>query len=89
MGIGNTRYTRVPRLGLGSRFELIPAVEAVKTECDSVEGASMVRRAPFPLNGLPAYIEHAVKILCVCVYTQAPGTGTGRINNSSRIDGFP
>jgi hypothetical protein len=41
--------------GLGSR----------RTHPDDVEGASMARRAPFPLSSIPAYIEHSIKLLCV------------------------
>ena len=32
-------------------------------------GASMVRRAPFPLSRIPASIAHSMKLLCVCITT--------------------
>ncbi len=35
------------------------------THLYGVEGASMARRAPFPLSSIPAYIEHSMKFLCV------------------------
>ena len=31
----------------------------------------MVLRAPFPLSRIPAYIEHSMKLLCVCVNIEA------------------
>ena len=36
---------------------------------DGAEGASTVRRAPFPLSRIPASIEHSMKLLRVCVFT--------------------
>ena len=52
--------------GLGSR-ETQPGLGSRQTQPNGVEGASMVRRAPFPLSSLPVYVEHSMKLLCVCV----------------------
>ena len=47
--------------GLGTR----------RTHPVGAEGATMARRAPFPLSSIPAYIEQSMKLyVCLSVWTE-------------------
>ena len=51
--------------GLGSR----------RTHPIGAEGATMARRAPFPLSSIPAYIDQSMKlIVCLCSEHDPSGT---------------
>ena len=51
--------------GLGSR----------RTHPVGAEGATMARRAPFPLSSIPAYIDQSMKLI-VCLYLTIQGYWT-------------
>ena len=47
-----------------------------RTHPVGAEGATMARRAPFPLSSIPAYIDQSMKLIVCSISTKQPTSGS-------------
>ena len=55
---------------------LLSGLGSCQTHPVGAEGATMARRAPFPLSSIPAYNDQSMKLIVCSISTKQPTSGS-------------